>query len=196
MTLVGLGSNQCFDSSDPEQLRRSIEGAKAFIQLSHDCGGSGAKVKPNDFHPGVPHEKTIEQIGRSLSVLGKFAADLGQQVRLEVMGPASEFPTIERIMGITDHPNVAVCWNCNANTDLADKGLEYNFNLVKNRLGATLHVHEFEFKRIPYPQLFKLLVKANYTGWALLECSSRIDDGAAALGQQRQRFEQLIAKRR
>ena len=55
--------------------RRPIEKTKAFVKLSHDCGGSGVKVKPNDFHKDVPREKTIEQIGKSLNEVGKFAAD-------------------------------------------------------------------------------------------------------------------------
>jgi hypothetical protein len=194
VTLVSLGSNQCFDSPDPEQLNRSIEGAKAFLQLSHDCGGGGVKVKPNDLHPDVPHEKTIDQIGRSLNILGKFAADLGQQVRLEVHGSCAELTTIKRIMGVANHPSVAVCWNCNADTDLADKGLDCNFDRVKNRLGSTLHVHESSWGGYPYPQLFMLLAKAKYSGWTLLECSSRVDDGVASLAQQRQWFEQTIAK--
>jgi hypothetical protein len=189
--LVGLGSNQCFDSPDSGQLKRSIEGAKAFIQLSHDCGGSGAKVKPNDFHPGVPHEKTIEQIGRSLNILGKFAADLGQQVRLEVHGSCRELPVIQQIMEIADHPSVAVCWNCNPDKDLAEKGLEHNFDLVKGRLGATLHVHDLNSPGYPYRQFFGLLAKAKYVGWALLECSPEVKDGVAQLVLQREAFERL-----
>jgi sugar phosphate isomerase/epimerase len=191
VTLVGIGSNQCFDSPDPAKLKLSIEGAKAFLQLSHDCGASGTKVKPNDFHPGVPHEKTIEQIGRSLNTLGKFAADLGQQVRLEVHGTCAGLPTIKQIMDIADHPSVAVCWNCNAREDLAGEGLEYSFNLVKDRLGATLHIHELAGGSYPYAQLFKLLAKANYKGWALLECSSKPKDAVAALRQQRAAFDRL-----
>jgi sugar phosphate isomerase/epimerase len=190
VTLVGLGTNQCFDSTDPQQLKRSIEGAKAFLQLSHDCGASGVKVKPNDFHPGVSHEKTIEQIGRSLNTLGKCAADLGQQLRLEVHGSCAGLPTIHQIMQIADHKSVAVCWNCNFGIDQAGQGLEYNFNLVKDRLGATLHIHEFA-GGYPYRQLFDLLAKANYTGWALLECSSKVKDATAALAEQRSAFERL-----
>jgi sugar phosphate isomerase/epimerase len=114
ITLVGLGTNECFDSPDPERIRRSIEAAKAFVRLSCDCGGSGVKVKPNDFHPNTPHDKTILQIGKSLNVLGRFAADFGQQIRLEVHGSCCELPVIKQIMDVADHPNVAVCWNCNS----------------------------------------------------------------------------------
>ncbi len=194
VTFVGLGTNQCFDSPDPKKLERAIEGAKAFLRLSHDCGASGVKVKPNDFQPGVAHEKTIEQIGRSLNVLGKFAADLGQQVRLEVHGSCRELPTIKRIMEVADHPSVGVCWNCNADRDLAGEGLANNFQLAAKRLGATLHVHELHGKGgYPYAELFALLKGANYTGWALLECYTTIRDGAAGLVEQREAFERLTA---
>ncbi len=96
---VGPGSNENFDSPDPETLKKSIEATKAFIVLSHDTGGSGVKVKPNSFHEGVPHEKTIEQIGKSLNIVGRFAADYGQQIRLEVHGECAELPHDESDYG-------------------------------------------------------------------------------------------------
>ena len=61
-------------------------------------------------------------------------------------------------MDVADHKNVAGCWNCNRQ-DLAGKGLEHNFNLVKGRFGATCHVRELDGKNYPYPELVKLLVK-------------------------------------
>ena len=60
------------------------EATKAFVKLSNDVGGSGVKVKPNSFHQGVEREKTIAQIGQSLNTLGAFAADYGQEIRIEV----------------------------------------------------------------------------------------------------------------
>jgi hypothetical protein len=196
VTFVGLGTNECFDSVDSARVNRSLESAKAFLQLSHDCGGSGIKVKPNDFHKEVAHEKTIEQIGRSLNALGKTAADLGQQLRLEVHGTCLDLPVIKQIMDVADHPSVAVCWNCNPHGDLVGQGLEYNFNLVKDRLGATLHVHELEAKYYPYEKLFDLLTKANHSGWILLECSSKPADRVAAMIQQRKMFNQLVQRSR
>src|SRR6186997_2103085 len=78
VTLLGLGSAQDFHSPEPKKLAESIEATKAFIKLSHDVGGSGVKVRPNDLPDGVPHEKTIEQIGRALNVVGAYGADYGQ----------------------------------------------------------------------------------------------------------------------
>ena len=190
--LVGLGTNECFDHVAPEPLAKAIEATKAFVVLSRDCGGSGVKVKPNSFHPGVPHEKTIEQIGRSLNTVAKYAADYGQQIRLEVHGSCGPLPVIKQIMDIADDANVGVCWNCNGD-ELKDKGLEYHFNLVKKRLGATVHVRELHDKKYPYQELLNLFVKMDYAGWILLECRGAPKDRIAALVEQREIFEKMVA---
>ena len=195
VVLVGLGSNERFDDPDPAKLKKAIEATKAFVKLSHDVGGSGVKVKPNSFHRNVPREKTIEQIGRSLNVVGKFAADYGQQIRLEVHGQCAELPTIKKIMDVATHPSVAVCWNSNG-TDLKGKGLEYNFNLVKKRFGATAHVRAFNHSKYPWQQLINLFVKMDYKGWILLEAGARVKDRVAALAEQRELFEAMVAKAR
>lgn len=193
ITLVGLGSNECFDHPDPAALRRAIERTKAFIKLSHDCGGSGVKVKPDRFHPNVPREKTIEQIGRSLNEVAAFGADYGQQIRLEVHGQCAPLPIIKQIMDVADHPNVGVCWNSNAE-DLQGEGLEYNFRLVANRLGATVHVRELNLGDYPYQRLVELLVEVGYRGWVLLECRTNPSDKVAALIEQRQVWEGMLTK--
>ncbi|MEX0727274.1 MAG: sugar phosphate isomerase/epimerase, partial [Planctomycetaceae bacterium] len=133
---------------------------------------------------------TIAQIGASLNTLGKFAADLGQQVRLEVHGQAAAPPIIRQIMDIADHPNVAVCWNSNP-TDLEGDGLEANFNLLKDRFGATCHVHQFEDPTYPYAELMALLVKMDYDGWLLLEAGDPPEDRVAGLKHQLKLFHEL-----
>lgn len=194
VTLVGLGSNEQYDWPDSARLAKAVEDSKKFIKLSYDIGSTGVKVKPNAFHKNVPREKTIEQIGRSLNILGRYAADFGQQVRLEVHGrETSQLPIIKAIMDIANHPNVAVCWNCNLRNDLLEPGLEYNFNLVKDRFGDTLHIRDLPSKRYPYPQFFRLLVRMNYKGWVLLEASSEPPDRVAALKEQVERFNQMLA---
>ncbi len=192
--ILGMGTNQDYDSPDQEKLKQSIEGTKEYIKLSHDIGGSGVKVKPNRFHEGVPHEKTLEQIGKSLNEVGKFAADYGQQIRLEVHGKGTQqVPNIKTIMDVADNPNVTVCWNSN-NQDLDGKGLEYNFNLVKNRFGDTVHVRELNVGDYPYQKLMSLFVQMNYSGWILLECRTDPEDKVAALIEQRKVWEKMIAK--
>lgn len=194
VTFVGPGSDERFDSPDPEALARAIEATRRFVKLSADLGGSGVKVKPDSFHKGVPREKTIEQIGKSLNTLGAFGSDYGQAIRLEVHGKETqELPNIKAIMDVADHPNVGVCWNSN-DQDLAGEGLEHNFNLVKDRLGATVHVRELNIGPYPYQELMDLFVRMDYAGWILLEARTAPENPVKALIEQREVFEHMIAK--
>jgi sugar phosphate isomerase/epimerase len=195
VTLVGLGSDERFDNPDPAVVKKAIEAAKGFLLLSHDVGGTGVKVKPDRFHDGVPREKTIEQIGRALNELGEFGAGYGQQVRLEVHGQCAELPTIHAIMEVADNENVAVCWNSNPQ-DLEGEGLAHNFNLVKDRLGATLHVRELDSDGYPWQKLIDLLVGCDYEGWVMLEASTRPADRVAALAAQVKLFAEMLGDAR
>lgn len=193
ITLVGIGSNERFDSPKPEELAKAIEATKAFIRLSHDVGGSGVKVKPDSWHEGVAHEKTIAQIGKALNEVGEYAAGFGQQIRLEVHGQCAELPTIKAIMDIAKDENVAVCWNSNV-VDLNGAGLEKNFELVRNRFGQTVHVRALDSKDYPFDKLIQLLVKSDYQGWVLLEAADKVEDKVAAILEQRKLFDGLLAK--
>jgi len=194
VTLVGLGTNFDFHHPDKDRLARSIQGAKDYIKLSHDCGGSGVKVKPNDLPKGVPYEKTIQQIGESLNELGRFGASYNQQIRLEVHGRGtSSLPVVKAIMDVADHPNVGVCWNCNGQ-DLEGEGLEYNFNLVRPRFADIVHVRELNIGDYPYQELMNLFVGTDYNGWILLEARTKPADRVAALAEQRKVFETMVAK--
>ena len=193
VVLLGPGTNFAFHHADASRLRKDIDGAKEYIKLSRDCGGSGVKVKPNDLPKNVSQEKTIEQIGKSLNELGRFGADYGQMIRLEVHGACSPLPIIKKIMDVADHPNVGVCWNCNGQ-DVQGEGLEYNFNLVKDRFGDTVHVRELNIGDYPYQELMNLFVAMDYDGWILLEARTNPGDRVAALAEQREVFEKMVAK--
>lgn len=193
--VVGLGTNQQFDYPDREQLKASIERTKEFIRLSADVGGTGVKVKPNALHvhEGIPKEKTLAQIGASLDELAGYAADFGQQLRLEVHGKETQLlPNIKTIMDHAPNPNATICWNCNEQ-DLEGRGFQYNFDLVKSRFGATCHVRELDRTDYPYKELLKNLVDMNYKGWVLLECHTDPPDKVKAMKEQREVFDRMIA---
>ncbi|GAF69672.1 unnamed protein product, partial [marine sediment metagenome] len=175
------------------KLRSDIEGAKQYIRLSSDVGGTGVKVKPNDLPRGVPRKKTIEQIGKALNELGRFGADYGQVIRLEVHGACSPLPIIKAIMDVAEHPNVGVCWNSNPQ-DLQGEGLRVNFNLVKDRFSDIVHVRELNIGSYPYQELMNLFVAMDYAGWILLEARTKPDDRVMALAEQRQVFKEMVAK--
>ncbi|MCC5930177.1 MAG: sugar phosphate isomerase/epimerase [Cyclobacteriaceae bacterium] len=191
--IVGMGTNEQYDWPDPDRLKEAIETTKQWLHLSKDIGGSGVKVKPNRFHEGIPQEKTLEQIGRALDELGKYALELGQQIRLEVHGRGTqELPNIKTIMDYVGNNGSTVCWNSN-DEDLIGQGLEYNFNLVKDRFGDICHVRELNIGDYPYQQLMDLFVSIDYKGWILLECRTDPADKVAALKEQRQVWEKMIA---
>ena len=194
VTLVGPGSDENLSHVNPADLEQAMESYKKFLKLSFDLQSSGVKLKPNDLPPEVPREQTIRQIGQSLNTLGEYAATYGQQIRLEAHGACAPLPIMKQIMDIADHPNVALCWNCNPQ-DLQGQGLEYNFNLVQDRLGDTLHVRELDSGSYPYQQLINLLVALDYDGWILLEAHGPDpQDRVADLTQQRKLFEQMRTK--
>jgi hypothetical protein len=193
VTCVGIGSDERLCNPDPAKHKAALDKSKAFVRLSHDIGGSGVKVKPNDFHPPIPQEKTIEQIGKALNELGEYAAGFGQQIRLEVHGQCAPLPTIKKIMDIATNDNVFICWNSNKG-DLAGEGLEKNFNLVRNRFGSTLHVREFTAPDYPWQELFNLLVKTKWEGWMLCEAAVKVPDKVAALAEQRKTFDAMLKK--
>ena len=192
--LMGLGSACEYHTTDAAELKKNIDETQAFLQLSHDVGGTGVKVRPNKLPEGVSVEKTIEQIGKSLNEVGKMAADLNQQIRVEVHGQGtSELPILDAIMDVADHPSVGICWNCNP-TDMNGEGFEHNFELVKDRM-ATVHIHDLRSDQYPWADLFALLSKVDaksFTGWTLLEDGKVPDDIVKAMYENTKLWKQLV----
>lgn len=191
--LVGLGSACEYHSPDPAVLKKNIEETKAFVQLCHDVGGSGVKVRPNALPAGVPAEKTLRQIGESLNQVADYAAGYGVQIRLEVHGKAtSELPNIKTIMDIADHPGNVICWNCNPE-DLKGEGFAYNYQLVEDRMG-TVHIHDLRKDNYPWADLFKRLRNCSapgLTGWTLLEEGGTPPDIVAAMHENKKIWDRL-----
>lgn len=190
--LVGLATSERFDSPKAGEIETAIENTKVYIELSKDVGGSGVRVFPNSFHEGVPRDKTIEQIAKALNVVGAFAADYGQQVRLEAHGNAGDLPTIRAIMDRVSQPSVRVKLNSDKR-DTAGDGFERNFSLVKDLLGDTLHLHNLKDAAFPYQLQMDLLVRMGWGGWQLLEVSDKVPDRVQALIEQRQIWDRMLA---
>ncbi len=191
--LVGLGSACEYHAADPAVVKMNIEESKAFVRLCSDVGGSGVKVRPNGLPPEVPIEKTLEQIGKSLNDVARYAADYGVQIRLEVHGKGTnELPHIKTIMDVADHRNNVICWNCNPQ-DLLGEGFDYNFSLVEDRMG-TVHIHDLRNPNYPWQELFTRLRKCQapqFTGWTLVEEGGTPDDILAAMHENRVIWDRL-----
>ena len=53
VTCLGPGSNERYDNPDPAVVKKAIAETKKFLQLSHDIGSSGVKVKPDSFQENM-----------------------------------------------------------------------------------------------------------------------------------------------
>jgi hypothetical protein len=175
--LVGLGTAFEFDSPDPDILKQNIQGTKRYIELAHDVGALGVKVRPNRLHTGkgIPAHVTLRQIGESLAELGEYGQRYGVRLRLEVHGPGTSLlSNVRTILRQANHPNVFVCWNCNS-TDLDNpaapigrRSIRRNFELVEQWI-EILHLHELWDPAYPYAELFRLLRARNFEGYTLAE---------------------------
>lgn len=195
VVLVGLGSACEYHAVDQAVVKSNVEETKRWIDLCRDLGGGGVKVRPNGLPKDVPVEKTLEQIGKSLNVVGRYAAEKGVQIRVEVHGSGTqEIPNMKTIMNIADHPSVVVCWNCNP-TDLKGEGFAANFRMLEARMG-TVHIHDLRPGKVDYPweELFVQLRKckaSGFTGWCLLEDGTVPPDTVAAMKENRAIFDRL-----
>jgi len=170
---ISLASAFRYHDVDPAELKKNIEGTKEYTLLARDVGALGFRVFPNALPEGVPVEKTLEQIGKALAEVGEFAYNQGVEIRVCVHGKGtSRIPIIKKIIDYSQSPHVYVNWNCNVN-DTEGEGLEYNFNLIKDRI-RSLHTHEL-WDGYPYRQLFKLLSENNFTGYCNAEISGNDD---------------------
>jgi sugar phosphate isomerase/epimerase len=172
--LLSLGSTCEFHSTEATILARNIEETKRFLELAHDVGALGVKVRPNGLPRGISEQQTLEQIGRSLRQCGDTARDLGVEIWLEVHGEATSVPRrIEQIMKVANHPQVGICWNSNSE-DVENGSIRSNFNLLLPWL-RNVHINELWTPSYPWRELFQLLKQSGYNRYTLAEIAESSD---------------------
>ncbi|MCI0376635.1 MAG: sugar phosphate isomerase/epimerase [Gemmataceae bacterium] len=165
----GCGTTCEFHSTDAAIVKRQIDICRQFCQLTADIGGKGVKVRPNDLPAGVPAERTLEQIGRSLATCGQAAADHGVEIWLEVhgrRGTTDHPPNVAAIMRHANHPRVGVTWNSNPGDVVRGSVVEY-FKLLRPWI-KSVHINELH-SDYPYRELFRLLRETGYDRHTLAE---------------------------
>ena len=165
----GLGTTCEYHAADPAVVRKNIEETKAWVTLAKDIGSPSVKVRPNGLAKGVPEEKTLEQIGKSLAECGAVARDNGIKIQLEVHGSeTSRLPRIRKILDYGgNHPAVKVCWNSNQ-TDLLDGGFDANFRLVRDQIGQ-VHMRDLFLEEYPFGKLIHALSEMRFDGYCFAE---------------------------
>ena len=171
---VGLGSVCEYHSPDPAVLKKNIDLTRDFIQLAHDVGASGVKVRPNALVKTEDRERTIARIGMALRQCGEMASDHGIEIRVEVHGPGTQEPDVMRqIMEIAHHPSVRTCWNSNPG-EVMDGSVKHSFEMLKEYQGHVVHIHDL-YDNYPYRELFSLLKEMKFDGYTLSESPATAD---------------------
>jgi sugar phosphate isomerase/epimerase len=165
--LVSYGTTCEFHAVDAAVRRKQIDIAKSFIDLAHDTGAWGIKVRPNGLPKEVSVDTTIGNIGAALTEIGEYGAGRGVEIYLEVHGRETQVPPIAaKILRAANHTNVGACWNSNP-TDLVNGSIGPSYDLLRPFIK---HVHINELAGpYPYRELFKLLRESHYDRYTLCE---------------------------
>jgi sugar phosphate isomerase/epimerase len=179
----GCGTVCEFHDPDKKVVQQNIDTCRQFIRLVADIGGRGVKVRPNRLPAGVPVERTLEQIGRSLAECGRAAADANVEIWLEVHGPGTAEPRhIRTIMEHCKHPRVGVTWNSNP-TDVTNGSVSESFKMLRPWI-KSCHINELH-SGYPYRELFRLLRETGYDRVTLAEIAGAPD---VASGERLMRY--------
>jgi len=171
---LGPGTACEYQNPDPAVVKQNIELTKKFVELSHDIGGTGVKVRPNGLVKGEDQAKTIDRIGRALHECAEYASGYGQEIRVEVHGGGTSDPAVMKlILEAANHDGVVACWNSNPG-ETVDGSIARSFNLLKNKIGGTVHIHDL-YDPYPYRELLALLRLQDYDGYCLSESPATPD---------------------
>ncbi len=170
LRLLSFGSTCEFHAPDERVRHENVERAKQWIDLAHDTGAWGVKVRPNGMPKDVPPETTIARIGECLRELGEYGAGKGVEIWVEVHGAITQLPpNMAAIMRATQHDQVGLCWNSNP-TDVVNGSVKSSFDLLRPWI-KNVHINEL-VSGYPYRELFRLLREAKYERYLLCEAQA------------------------
>ncbi|QDT53656.1 Xylose isomerase-like TIM barrel [Caulifigura coniformis] len=177
----GAGSTCEFHAADASVVKQNIETCKQFVDLVHDIGGKGVKVRPNGLRKDVPAEKTLEQIGKALIECGKAAEAQGVEIWMEVHGNPTQQPAhCKTIMEQCGHKSVGLTWNSNG-PDVKDGSVKESFEMLWPWI-KSCHINDL-YKDgagiYPYRELFSLFRAKGYDRYTLIEVGKTPADPAA-----------------
>jgi len=168
--LLSFGSTCEFHSPDTAGRRQNVDLGKQWIELAHDTGAWGVKVRPNGLPKDVPTDTTVGRIAECLRELGDYGTGRGVEIWMEVHGLRTQEPPIAAaIMKATHHEAVGLCWNSNP-TDIVNGSIKPSFDLLRPWI-KNVHINELADTRYPWRELFTLLQRSKYERYTLCEAA-------------------------
>jgi sugar phosphate isomerase/epimerase len=165
--LLSYGTTCEFQSPDASVRKRQIELAKSFVDLAHDTGALGVKVRPNGLPDDVAYATTITNIAGGLHEVADYGASKGIEIWMEVHGKGTMEPkTSAEILRGAGHKNLGACWNSNP-TDVKNGSVRESFQLLKPYLRSA-HINDL-YSSYPWRELFHLMRDAGYKRYTLIE---------------------------
>ncbi len=168
--LLSFGTTCEFQSVDAAERKRQIQLAKSFIDLAHDTGAWGVKVRPNGLpkeDPSIDH--AAGRIADALRELGDFGAGKGVEIWMEVHGNVTQNPPFAAaVMRACRHDSVGLCWNSNP-TDVADGSVKKSWDLLRPWVKSA-HINELT-SNYPWRELFALMNQSGYERYTLCEAA-------------------------
>jgi sugar phosphate isomerase/epimerase len=172
--LLSLGSVCEFHAPDKAVVRKNIDECKRFIELAHDIGAIGVKVRPNGIPKEVPEAHTIAQVGEALRECGEATKGTQVEIWVEVHGRDSAVPArMAKMMQAASHPQVGICWNSNPE-DVEKGSVKKSFALLKPWL-RNAHINELWKPEYPWRELFSEMRAAGYNRYCLAEIPETSD---------------------
>lgn len=166
--LLSYGSTCEYHSPDANVRRKNIEETKMWVDLAHDTGAWGVKVRPNALPKDVPPQVTVGRIAEALREAGDYAAGRGVEIWLEVHGSGTSAPPVcADIMRAANHQAVGLCWNSNPG-EVQNGSIRAAFDLLRPWI-RNVHINELADGRYPWRELFTLLRKSGYERYTLME---------------------------
>jgi hypothetical protein len=163
LKLVNLGSPAEFQSPDAAERKRNVAKGKQFVDLAHDLGATGIKVRPYGWGPEPDHQKTVRRIGECLKELGEYSLPKKVDILLEIHneGHAEDKQMLE-LAGVK---SVGIIWNCDP-FDVVNGSVKECFDMLRPWLRT---VHTKYREGYPFRELYTLLRQSKFTGYTLYE---------------------------
>ena len=161
--LVNLGSPAEFQSPDAEERKRNVAKGKQFVDLAHDLGATGIKVRPYGWGTEPDHQKTVRRIGECLKELGEYSLPKKVDILLEIHNEGHEED--KQMLELAGVKSVGIIWNCDP-ADAVNGSVKPTFDMLGKWVRT---VHTKYRQGYPFRELYTLLHNAKFTGYTLYE---------------------------